>query len=113
MPRPVIEARITGRSDRETLKARPGNEPHWRLLREGLHIGYRPRENGGVWVARRRSKAGGYQEQRIGFADDRRRGEADGINVLTYDQASDSVRRWAVAQGRAEAGLDPETGLPP
>lgn len=39
---------------RETLKSRPGNEPHWQRIRPGCFLGYRPSKRGGLgtWIAR-------------------------------------------------------------
>ncbi len=44
-------SRIGGR---ERLKPRPGNEPHWQRLRQGVYLGYRPsrKSAGGTWFAR-------------------------------------------------------------
>jgi integrase len=40
--------------EREKLKPRNGNEPHWHRLRQGVYIGYRPsrKKAGGIWFAR-------------------------------------------------------------
>jgi integrase len=40
--------------DRERLKTKPGDEPHWQRLRPGCFVGYRPskREGRGAWFAR-------------------------------------------------------------
>lgn len=39
---------------RDSLRARPGNEPHWQRVRTGCFLGYRPskRDGGGTWLAR-------------------------------------------------------------
>lgn len=38
--------------EREKLK--PGDEPHWQRLRQGVYLGYRPskKKAGGTWFAR-------------------------------------------------------------
>lgn len=40
--------------EREKLKPRNGNEPHWHRLRQGVYLGYRPsrKKAGGTWFAR-------------------------------------------------------------
>src|SRR5262249_21471020 len=40
--------------DRDRLKTRPGDEPHWQRLRFGCFVGYRPSKRGGkgTWFAR-------------------------------------------------------------
>lgn len=40
--------------DREKLKAKAGDEPHWHRLRQGVYLGYRPskKTDGGTWFAR-------------------------------------------------------------
>jgi integrase len=40
--------------EREKLKPRSGNEPHWHRLRQGVYLGYRPsrKKTGGIWFAR-------------------------------------------------------------
>ena len=40
--------------ERERLKSRPGDEPHWQRLRAGCFVGYRPAKGGGkgTWFAR-------------------------------------------------------------
>ena len=40
--------------DREKLKPKAGDEPHWHRLRQGVYLGYRPskKTSGGTWFAR-------------------------------------------------------------
>ena len=40
--------------DREKLKPRAGDEPHWQRLRQGVYLGFRPSKTkvGGTWFAR-------------------------------------------------------------
>lgn len=40
--------------DRERLKPKSGDEPHWHRLRQGVYLGYRPskKTEGGTWFAR-------------------------------------------------------------
>ena len=39
--------------DREKLKPKAGDEPHWQRLRQGVYLGYRPskKKPGGTWFA--------------------------------------------------------------
>ncbi len=40
--------------EREKLKLKAGDEPHWQRLRQGVYLGYRPsrKQAGGTWFAR-------------------------------------------------------------
>lgn len=40
--------------EREKLKIKPGDEPHWQRLRQGCYLGYRPskKKAGGTWFVR-------------------------------------------------------------
>jgi len=40
--------------EREKLKSKAGDEPHWQRLRQGVYLGYRPskKKAGGTWFAR-------------------------------------------------------------
>lgn len=40
--------------EREKLKPKAGDEPHWQRLRQGVYLGYRPSKKmaGGIWFAR-------------------------------------------------------------
>lgn len=40
--------------DRQKLKSKAGDEPHWQRLRQGVYLGYRPskKKAGGTWFAR-------------------------------------------------------------
>jgi len=40
--------------EREKLKPKKGDEPHWQRLRQGCYLGYRPSKKkvGGTWFAR-------------------------------------------------------------
>ncbi|WP_379920495.1 tyrosine-type recombinase/integrase [Erythrobacter sp. R86502] len=40
--------------EREKLKPKAGDEPHWQRLRQGVYLGYRPsrKQAGGTWYAR-------------------------------------------------------------
>lgn len=40
--------------ERDKLKSKAGDEPHWQRLRQGVYLGYRPskKKTGGTWFAR-------------------------------------------------------------
>ncbi len=82
MARQVRDSRLETREARLRLPRR--DEPYWRLIHEGLHLGYRKRARGGVWVVRV-YKDGKYSKCNIGRADETE--EANGDTVLSFKQA--------------------------
>ena len=111
MARTVKDINLSTREARRRLAVR--SEPHWRQLETGLHLGYRriAKDKGGAWTARRRLATGRYAECRLGTSDDV--GDADGVALVSFDQAQRSARAWRLREERKEAGLDPETGEKP
>ena len=63
----IKDAKLHNRESRRALKQR--DEPYWRLISEGLYIGYRKGPRGGVWRVRRFAK-GKYTKAALGQADD-------------------------------------------
>lgn len=107
MSRTVQDINLRSREARRRLKSRP--EPFWRVLEQGLHLGYRKRASGGTWVARRRREtAGSYEEAKLGVADDLQDG--DGVAILTFDHAQAAARKWWRAAKRREAGQSEHEG---
>lgn len=102
MARRVRDAFLDSRNARRKLKQR--HDPHWRSLDKGLHLGYRRGFTGGSWIARRFNDAGKYSKQFLGYADDQQ--DADGVKVLSYDQAQQAARDWLKSENRKEAGLE-------
>jgi integrase len=105
----VKEAKIGNRTQRGRLPAR--KSPYFRLLGDGLHLGY---YRGGVpgragtWIARRYAGERHYETVTLGIADDLPDVPADGKKVLTFEQAHLAARRWArdeAAKQRAAAGI--------
>src|ERR1700730_1732326 len=87
----------------------PRGKPYWRVLKSGLHLGYRrTKAGGGSWVARRFIGQRKYSEHGLGFADDLQ--EADGSTVLTFSQAQEKAREWWKAAERADLGIAPADG---
>ena len=56
MARTVREAALATRSARLRLPVQ--TKPYWRVIEQGLHLGYRRRATGGTWIARRRDEHG-------------------------------------------------------
>ena len=90
MGRRIRDSRLEKREDRKRLKPRADREPYWRGVREGLHLGYRVGARGGVWIARYRA-GDAYAKRTLGRADDFE--DANGVDVLSYDQATDAARK--------------------
>ena len=89
MARTVRDAKLDTRTSR--LKLTPRAKPYWRALESGLHLGYRrPKAGSGVWIIRRFIGDGGYDEARIGQADDY--DDADEKAVFSFNRAQDVAR---------------------
>jgi integrase len=90
MARTLADAKLDTRSARARLAHRP--EPHWRIMSDGLAIGYRRGSKGGTWVARHYAADIGRKFKALGTADDVI--DADGVTVLNFGQAQAAARRW-------------------
>jgi integrase len=101
MARTVRDAALATRSARLRLSAR--TKPYWRMLEQGLHLGYRRRATGGTWIARRRDENGIYHEEKLALADDLQ--DADAHTILDFSQAQRAARSWWTNQQRLAAGL--------
>jgi integrase len=101
MARTVRDAALVTRSARLRLSAR--TKPYWRMLEQGLHLGYRRRATGGTWIARRRDENGVYHEEKLALADDVQ--DANQQNILDFSQAQRAARTWWTNQQRLAAGL--------
>ena len=99
MARTVREASLATRSARLRL---PVAKPYWRVIEQGLHLGYRRRATGGSWIARRRNDEGIYRETKLGLADDLQ--DADGKIILDFAQAQRAARHWCTQEQRLAAG---------
>jgi integrase len=96
MPRKVRDAQLETRTARSRLKVR--HKPYYRLIEQGLHLGYRKLGSGpGTWVARRYIGVGNYRTENlrtidgaIVLADDF--DEADGKRILNFAQAQQMAR---------------------
>src|SRR5262245_23420335 len=107
MARTVRDAALVTRSAR--LRLAPRAKPYWRMLEQGLHLGYRRRSTGGTWIARRRDDDGIYHEEKLALADDLQ--DANGDGILDFSQAQRAARAWWTNQQRLASGIAaPETG---
>src|SRR5215472_8719447 len=114
MSRRVRNASLETRTAR--LKLAPRGLPYWVSLETGLHLGYRRLKGTGKWVVRfrlgkdvhwfYRGKPSHkvYEKRVIAQADDY--SDADGIKVLTYDQAQEKARLLRRQRTLGERGLD-------
>lgn len=85
------------------MKLAPRHKPYFRLITEGVHVGYRRStvpNRAGTWLARR-YLSGAYETELLGTADDLPDAPADGTKVLTFAQAETAARDWA--RGKASA----------
>lgn len=90
MGRLVRDARLETREARRRLQVR--KEPHWRLIIEGVHLGYYKGANGGMWYARVRKDKRYYWEA-LATADDTL--DANGDTILSYAQAHELAKKFA------------------
>ncbi len=92
MGRKLQDAHLGSRDARRKLKQR--QEPYWRLITEGCHVGYYRGARVGKWVARYRKPGtgSGYAKTTLGEADDVH--DADGVSILTFEQADAAARAW-------------------
>jgi integrase len=75
---------------------------HTKQIQTGLAIGYRRGKTGGYWSARRHVQGQKYTFWAIAEADDTL--AADGISVLSYDQAAEKARKWWAEQEAIRKG---------
>jgi hypothetical protein len=101
MARTIREAALATRTARLRLTLRA--KPYWRMIEQGLHVGYRRRATGGTWIARRRTDRGIYREVKLGLADDLQ--DPNGDSVLDFSQAQRAARTWWTHERRLASGL--------
>ena len=100
MAKTIRNAKIESRTARAKLPSK--SRPHWQLLEEGLHLGYRkPLAGTGSWIVRVRVGAG-YRESVIGPADDF--SDADGTAILNWSQAQAKARAMMVELAQRATG---------
>src|ERR1700687_1029625 len=84
------DPKIYSRSARVRLT--PRDEPYWRRITIGRHLGYRRGRGGGTWVARYWDRRGKHFYKALGPADDGC--DADGFSVLSFDEAQARAIDW-------------------
>lgn len=100
MARTSGNPRITNRTVRAKLPIQ--RDPHWHLIAEGQHLGYRKTdEMRGSWIARYYIREQGRRFKALGTADDT--APANGTHVLSFQHALDAAQKWFGAVSRADA----------
>jgi len=112
MARTIKDASLDNRTARGRLT--PRGKPYYRKIEEGLHLGYRkPRGRkgrpavSGKWVLRRYVGGQAYVVETIGIADDF--DDADGVSILSFDQAQEEARKRFKKGASEEVGSGPYT----
>jgi len=105
MGRLVRDSNMGTREARRKLVAR--KVPYWRLIVEGIHLGYYKGSTSGKWYVKTRTTEGKYTWQVIGSADDFV--DANGKTVLNYSQAQDFAKKIGE---KIRLGSDYETTRP-
>lgn len=93
------DSKLETRTARAKLPAR--HEPYWRLIGQGLYLGYRIGPQGSKWLVRYYT-GHKYIKRVLAEADDHR--DANDIDVLTYFQAQDKAGRFADDDIKKEVG---------
>ncbi|WP_051979475.1 tyrosine-type recombinase/integrase [Edaphobacter aggregans] len=92
--------KLDTRTARRSLTVSP--KLHTAKIQTGLALGYRKGVRGGSWIARRHEGGTKYSFEPLGVADDHT--DADGIAVLSFDQAQVKAREWATRKVAEDAG---------
>jgi integrase len=101
MARTLRDANLGTRAARLKLKVQ--GKPYYRLIETGTHLGYRRlKGRAGTWSVRLYLGAQSYAVEAIGTADDY--SDADGVAVLSFDQAQGRAREHMVRHAHAAAG---------
>ncbi len=103
MTKRVQEVALGTRTARAKLAGR--HKPYFRLVEEGVHLGYRRSTiagKAGTWLARRHLGGTRYAVRLLATADDLPATPADGERVMTFDQAQAAARTWARAEAAGE-----------
>ena len=107
MARTVRDSNLDTRAARGRLIGR--RKPYWRLLEEGLHLGYRKPKGrsgraaqAGKWVVRHYLGEQSYSVENIAAADDY--SDADGNTILNFKQAQDKARERMTRRAHDAAG---------
>ncbi len=101
MARSARDAELESREARSRLA--PCQDPYWRSLDKGCHLGYYKGRESRIWIARLSRGKGRYREARVGLADDT--ADAHGIAVMDFEQARAAARNWFAEQAITKAAL--------
>lgn len=96
MARSIRETRLNDRTARARLL--PQKKPYWRLLSEGMHLGYYKGTRKGSWIVRyrRTDRDNAYLTATLGEADDLV--AADGVRILSWRDAFTKAQEWCELQ---------------
>jgi integrase len=100
MARQAKSAQLYSRSSRRNLKQRP--KPYSVKLFNGLFLDYYKGRKDSTWYGRRYIGNAEYERGQLGIADDLQ--DANGTNVLSFDQAQDAARSWANRKVQEDTG---------
>lgn len=100
MARQAKSAQLNSRSSRRNLKQRP--KPYSVKLFNGLFLDYYKGRKDSTWYGRRYIGNAEYERGQLGIADDLQ--DANGTNVLSFDQAQDAARAWANRKVQEDTG---------
>lgn len=101
MARTVRDANLEKREARRRLL--PRGKPYYRVMEEGVHLGYRRLKAGaGNWVVRHYIGDQKYAVETIGPTDDL--SDADGVKILNFFQAQARARELMVDRANKAAG---------
>ena len=104
MARKVRDKDLGDRASRAKLK--PSGKPYWRILDQGLHLGYRKNKSSGKWVVRlyRKGAKQPYVTDTLpGVADDK--ADPDNDAVLSFFQAQVKGASGSPSSKRKSCGL--------
>jgi integrase len=92
---------VKDRTNRAKLSLQ--REPHWHLIAQGQHLGYRKTgEMQGTWIARYYTREHGRRFQALGSADDT--SPANGTHIFTFQEAQAAALDWIGKTARADRG---------
>jgi hypothetical protein len=97
------EANLSTRAARGRLS--PSGKPYFRVLDEGLHLGYRKGSRASAWVVRRSIGNKNYRVESLDARPDDVL-EADGETVLNWSQAQAAARKLFQRRQREAVGLE-------
>ncbi|MCC7203111.1 MAG: site-specific integrase [Nitrospirae bacterium] len=107
MAKATRDTRLENRTARAKLVIR--HQPYFKLISEGLHLGYRKGKQSSKWIARLYNGKT-YIFHVLAEADDFR--DSNGIDILNYFEAQDKARKYADDCVKKEVGTTLEISKP-